>query len=161
VPPPKSRKTLCDTQQRHPGKPLPKTTEPKKTVSEATARKTTAPKTTVKAPVLKKTAVQNTQAKKKAPAKTRPAPMKKFAASPTVAALLFSVADHVEARFGGGEEWYPGMVFAARADGTYQVNYDDGDVEAPALVQSQTPSCGCPLPLALAPPVLFALRYSL
>jgi hypothetical protein len=36
----------------------------------------------------------------------------------------------VEARFGGGEEYYSGVIAAEHGDGTYAVAYDDGDAEA-------------------------------
>ena len=35
----------------------------------------------------------------------------------------------VEARFDGADEWYPGAVTAAHADGTFDIAYDDGDDE--------------------------------
>ena len=39
------------------------------------------------------------------------------------------VGVQVQARFGVEEDWYPGMVSAVNADGTYRVAYDDGDEE--------------------------------
>jgi hypothetical protein len=40
------------------------------------------------------------------------------------------VGDRVQAQFDGGESWYPGVVSAVNEDGTYHVEYDDGDVES-------------------------------
>ena len=41
----------------------------------------------------------------------------------------FAAGARVEARYGGEEEWYAGRIRAARDDGTYDVEYDDGDLE--------------------------------
>ena len=41
----------------------------------------------------------------------------------------FSVGSRVEARFEGGDEWYPGVVSELNADGSCSVRYDDGDEE--------------------------------
>ena len=46
------------------------------------------------------------------------------------AAPAFEAGAVVEARFDGGDEWFPGRVAAANADGTYAIAYDDGDEEA-------------------------------
>ena len=35
----------------------------------------------------------------------------------------------MEARYNGGESWYPGKIFTGHPDGTYFVKYDDGDEE--------------------------------
>ena len=36
----------------------------------------------------------------------------------------------IEAFFqGGGDEWYPGVVLKVNIDGTYDVEYEDGDTE--------------------------------
>ena len=45
--------------------------------------------------------------------------------------LLFKRGEKIEAQFGGhGGEWYPGTIGSRkRKDGTYRVNYDDGDVD--------------------------------
>ena len=42
----------------------------------------------------------------------------------------FQENDKVEARFGGGEQWFPGTVTCALGNGTYDVRYDDGDKES-------------------------------
>ena len=39
------------------------------------------------------------------------------------------VGTAVECRFGGGLDWYAGRIDAANADGTYAVEYDNGDYE--------------------------------
>jgi len=44
-------------------------------------------------------------------------------------APAFAVGSHVEARFNGGDAFYPGKIFAAHPDGTYFLKYDDGDEE--------------------------------
>jgi hypothetical protein len=41
----------------------------------------------------------------------------------------FPTGLEVEARFGGGEQWFGGSIDAIKADGTYSVRYDDGDFE--------------------------------
>ena len=57
------------------------------------------------------------------------------AASPASAAEtprgggVFAVGAPVLGKWGGGEDWFPGTVSAARGDGTYDVLYDDGDSE--------------------------------
>jgi len=43
--------------------------------------------------------------------------------------LSFSVGASVEARYDGQEAWYPGKVAVDRGDGTYDIQYDDGDSE--------------------------------
>jgi hypothetical protein len=48
------------------------------------------------------------------------------AATPPPAAAAFAVGDRVMARWTNGQ-WYPGKITAVRADGTFDVNYDDGD----------------------------------
>jgi len=53
--------------------------------------------------------------------------------------LALMVGTLVEARFGGDDEWFPGIVEAVHEDGTYAIAYDDGDREenvAPALVRA-------------------------
>nr|CCA20421.1 conserved hypothetical protein [Albugo laibachii Nc14] len=39
------------------------------------------------------------------------------------------LGDRVEAQFQSGERYYPGKVSAVNEDGTYEIQYDDGDVE--------------------------------
>lgn len=55
-------------------------------------------------------------------------------------AASFKVGDRVQARFRGGEIFYAGVVGVVHAeDGTYEVHYDDGDVEehvAPDLIRA-------------------------
>ena len=41
----------------------------------------------------------------------------------------FAIGARVEARYNGGESWYPGKIFSAHPDDTYFVKYDDGDEE--------------------------------
>ena len=41
----------------------------------------------------------------------------------------FEVGQRVRARFEGRLRWFPGTVRAANADGTYAIDYDDGDAE--------------------------------
>jgi hypothetical protein len=45
---------------------------------------------------------------------------------PPPPAAAFAVGDRVIARWTNGS-WYPGKIAAVRADGTFDVNYDDGD----------------------------------
>jgi len=42
----------------------------------------------------------------------------------------------VEGRFEAGDEWFPGVISKVNAGATYDINYDDGDVEksVPALL---------------------------
>ena len=42
---------------------------------------------------------------------------------------LFDRGDKVEARFNGKEKWYKGEVTRRRSDGTYDIEYEDGDRE--------------------------------
>ena len=55
-------------------------------------------------------------------------------------AASFKVGDRVQARFRGGEVFYGGVVGVVHAeDGTYEIHYDDGDVEehvAPDLIRA-------------------------
>ena len=41
-----------------------------------------------------------------------------------------AVGTRVTARYGGDDEFYPGVIAAVNADGTYDVDYDDGDAES-------------------------------
>ena len=43
--------------------------------------------------------------------------------------MPLAVGAVVEARHDAGELWFPGTIAAVNADGTYDVHYDDGDVE--------------------------------
>ena len=47
----------------------------------------------------------------------------------------FAVGAVVEARYGGGEEWYSGEITADNRDGTYALLYEDGDREAAVAAQ--------------------------
>lgn len=40
-----------------------------------------------------------------------------------------AVGDKVEGRFRGGRRWFPGVIGRVNLDGTYNVDYDDGDKE--------------------------------
>ena len=41
----------------------------------------------------------------------------------------FEVGTPIEARYGGKEKWYEGKIKKVNSDGTYDIEYDDGDVE--------------------------------
>jgi hypothetical protein len=41
----------------------------------------------------------------------------------------FSAGEKIEARFGGKNKFYGGRIVKDNGDGTYEVHYDDGDVE--------------------------------
>ncbi|RLN48991.1 hypothetical protein BBJ28_00012921 [Nothophytophthora sp. Chile5] len=41
----------------------------------------------------------------------------------------FSVGDKVTAQYKRGLKWFPGKIVKARTDGTFDIQYDDGDVE--------------------------------
>jgi ectoine hydroxylase-related dioxygenase (phytanoyl-CoA dioxygenase family) len=41
----------------------------------------------------------------------------------------FEVGQTVEARFGGGEDYFDGTIAAVNGDGTFEIKYDDGDCE--------------------------------
>ena len=43
--------------------------------------------------------------------------------------MSFREGDKVEARFGGGQEYYPGVIARKNRDGTYAIDYADGDNE--------------------------------
>jgi len=53
-------------------------------------------------------------------------PTKPPAAAPEPA---FAIGARVEARYNGGESWYPGKIFTVHPDGTHFIKYDDGDEE--------------------------------
>ena len=42
----------------------------------------------------------------------------------------YTVGDKIEARFGNGNQWYPGKVVDINEDNTYALKYDDGDLES-------------------------------
>jgi hypothetical protein len=55
------------------------------------------------------------------------------------------VGDAIEARFGGGENYYPGEISKVNVGGTYDVTYHDGDAEAGLdrhLIRRLTPDPG-------------------
>ena len=45
------------------------------------------------------------------------------------ASAPFEVGAAIEGRFEGGEGWYPGIIARAHGDGTYDIDYNDGDQE--------------------------------
>ena len=49
--------------------------------------------------------------------------------SQAVASALFRAGERVECRHGGGAKSYPGRVAQVNADGTYAIEYEDGDKE--------------------------------
>jgi hypothetical protein len=54
---------------------------------------------------------------------------------PTAAASYqISAGTPIEARHGGGTHWFSGMVESTNADGTYNIEYNDGDKEQGVLV---------------------------
>src|SRR4051812_24265832 len=65
----------------------------------------------------------------------KPAPAASSAASSSApaapAAAAFKVGDRVEGQWTNGD-WYDGKIGKINADGTYRVDYDDGDV-SPSL----------------------------
>lgn len=52
------------------------------------------------------------------------------APTPAAAAVVFKVGDKVEAHWKGGQTWWKGSIAKVNADGTYNINYDDGDKES-------------------------------
>ena len=56
----------------------------------------------------------------------------------------FDVGDRIECRHEGGDVYYPGVIKRARKDGTYDIDYDDGDkeksVEASLIKRERKPS---------------------
>merc|ERR1719487_24294 len=44
-------------------------------------------------------------------------------------AVTYKVGDKVEAKFGGGDKWYKGVIVRANRDGSYAIDYEDGDKE--------------------------------
>lgn len=47
----------------------------------------------------------------------------------SVAHTTFREGDKVEARYKRGRTWYPGVILKVGRDGTYDIRYDDGDME--------------------------------
>ncbi|POM62517.1 LOW QUALITY PROTEIN: hypothetical protein PHPALM_28322 [Phytophthora palmivora] len=55
--------------------------------------------------------------------------------------ITLQVGDSVQARCNGGSRWFPGKIIYVNRDGTYDVEYTDGDIErkmAPADVEAKT-----------------------
>ena len=50
----------------------------------------------------------------------------------------FGKGQEVDARFEGGEEWFPGVIVRVGKRNTYTVAYDDGDTEASARWRDRT-----------------------
>jgi len=44
-------------------------------------------------------------------------------------AYTYKVGEKVEAHWKGGQTWWKGAIAAVNADGTYNINFDDGDKE--------------------------------
>lgn len=57
----------------------------------------------------------------------------------------YKVGTRIQARFAGGDDFFPGVVSALGQDGTIDIDYDDGDIERcvhPSLVRlERTASC--------------------
>jgi hypothetical protein len=66
------------------------------------------------------------------------------------------VGDAVDARFNGKSRWFPGRVSAVNENGTYGIEYDDGDTES-ALesenIRAVGTTCGCNSCMGLLPRV--------
>jgi hypothetical protein len=65
-------------------------------------------------------------------------------ATPISKAVGFAVGQKVQSRFGGKAKYYGATIVQPNADGTYEVKYDDGDVETatPAEMISSFASVG-------------------
>lgn len=63
------------------------------------------------------------------------------AATPTSASkspkksVTFKEGDRIEGKHQGGMRWYPGVIAEVNPDGTYEINYDDGDEESDVIVE--------------------------
>jgi hypothetical protein len=55
---------------------------------------------------------------------------------------VFAVGDRITARFGGGDDWFNGQVAKVNNDGTYDIDYDDGDEETHAAADQMRPRGG-------------------
>jgi len=75
--------------------------------------------------------------------------------APTPPAPAFAIGARVEARFEGGDQWYPGKIFSAHDDGTYYIRFDDGDEEdrVPAASIRKVDAPAAEAPAADEPPV--------
>ena len=66
-----------------------------------------------------------------APRPPSPAPAPEPVSPPPPAeAPRYQVGDQVEARWKGGERYYPALVLVARVDGSVDIRYTDGDTES-------------------------------
>jgi hypothetical protein len=64
------------------------------------------------------------------------------AAAAADAAAALTPGQEIEARYKGGKKYYPGTVSAKNDDGTFNIAYDDGDVEEgvwPSMVRARAP----------------------
>ena len=64
----------------------------------------------------------------------------------------FQMHDSIEALFEGGDEWFPGVIAGVNADGTYAVQYDDGDAESSVGVELIRSQHGANAPPSPPPP---------
>lgn len=53
--------------------------------------------------------------------------------SPKKSTLTFKEGDRIEGKHQGGMRWYPGVIAEVNPDGTYEINYDDGDEESDVI----------------------------
>lgn len=54
-------------------------------------------------------------------------------------AVSYKVGDKVEAHWKGGQTWWKGAIAAVNANGTYNINFDDGDKETNLAASSIRP----------------------
>jgi len=55
---------------------------------------------------------------------------------------VYAVGDRIMARFGGGDDWFNGRVAKVNNDGTYDIDYDDGDEETHVAADLMRPRGG-------------------
>ena len=97
-------------------------------------------------------------------------PSPRASAAATGAGGAFAVGAKVEARHRGGKKYYGGVIARDHGDGTYDIDYDDGEKEAhvaealvepwpraSALPSRSPPRASGPPPVAAAPPELAEL----
>lgn len=53
--------------------------------------------------------------------------------SPKKTTQTFKEGDRIEGKHQGGMRWYPGIIAEVNPDGTYEINYDDGDEESDVI----------------------------
>ena len=53
--------------------------------------------------------------------------------SPKKTMQTFKEGDRIEGKHQGGPRWYPGIIAEVNPDGTYEINYDDGDEESDVI----------------------------